>query len=156
MRTVRYYISQGLLPGPGGRGKAADYGDEHLARLRLIRRLSDRHVPLAEQRQQLAALAAHEVESLLHSEEAALDHQSQAPSPRAYVSGLLGRARVASSSPPQPIVASPARPPVEAQRWRRWQLAPGLELHAQADAAHIHARLIERLLEISREGEPNP
>ena len=33
VRTVRFYISDGLLPGPEGRGKAASHGDEHLLRL---------------------------------------------------------------------------------------------------------------------------
>jgi DNA-binding transcriptional MerR regulator len=34
VRTARFYISQGLLPGPGARGRAATYGPDHLARLR--------------------------------------------------------------------------------------------------------------------------
>ena len=38
-RTIRYYISQGLLAAPTGSGQAARYGEGHLARLRLIRRL---------------------------------------------------------------------------------------------------------------------
>ena len=36
VRTIRYYVAEGLLPGPGGRGKAATYGEDHLLRLRLI------------------------------------------------------------------------------------------------------------------------
>ena len=53
-RTVRYYISQGLLPAPEGTGRGARYGDEHLARLRLIRKLQARHLPLAEIRSRLS------------------------------------------------------------------------------------------------------
>ena len=41
VRTVRYYIAEGLLPGPGTRGKGTVYGEEHLLRLRLIRLLAD-------------------------------------------------------------------------------------------------------------------
>ena len=81
VRTVRYYISQGLLPGPAARGRAAAYDDEHLARLRLIRRLVEQHVPLAEQRDRLARLSGTEVERLLRDEErrgAALRRASQA------------------------------------------------------------------------------
>lgn len=55
-RTVRYYISQGLLRSPGTTGPGARYDDGHLARLRLIRRLQREHLPLAEIRKRLAAL----------------------------------------------------------------------------------------------------
>ena len=47
-RTVRYYIAQGLLPSPGRLGANTRYGREHLERLRLIRRLQDQGLPLAE------------------------------------------------------------------------------------------------------------
>lgn len=40
-RTVRSWIHKDLLPGPGARGPGAQYGEEHLLRLRLIRRLRD-------------------------------------------------------------------------------------------------------------------
>ena len=36
-RTIRYYISQGLLPSPGQQGPGTQYSDEHLERLRLIK-----------------------------------------------------------------------------------------------------------------------
>ena len=41
-RTVRFYVSQGLLRPPTGAGPAARYEDGHLYRLRLIRRLQKR------------------------------------------------------------------------------------------------------------------
>ncbi len=55
-RTVRYYMSQGLLPSPGASGPGAKYDDAHLGRLRLIRKLQREHLPLAEIRQRLAGL----------------------------------------------------------------------------------------------------
>ena len=36
-RTVRYYVTEGLLPAPVGRGRGAHYGEAHLTRLKLIR-----------------------------------------------------------------------------------------------------------------------
>ena len=36
-RTVRYYVEEGLLPPPRGRGRGAHFEDDHLVRLRLIR-----------------------------------------------------------------------------------------------------------------------
>jgi DNA-binding transcriptional MerR regulator len=40
-RTVRYYISQGLLDRPAGEKRGAHYLQQHLAQLLLIRRWSD-------------------------------------------------------------------------------------------------------------------
>jgi DNA-binding transcriptional MerR regulator len=44
--TIRYYQSLGLLDGPGRRGRVAVYNDSHLKRLRLIRSMSARGLPL--------------------------------------------------------------------------------------------------------------
>lgn len=44
--TIRYYQSLGLLDGPRHRGRTAVYNDSHLKRLRLIRSMSARGLPL--------------------------------------------------------------------------------------------------------------
>jgi DNA-binding transcriptional MerR regulator len=36
-RTVRFYVEEGLLPPPRGRGRGANFDDDHLVRLKLIR-----------------------------------------------------------------------------------------------------------------------
>jgi DNA-binding transcriptional MerR regulator len=150
VRTVRYYIGQGLLAGPGTRGRAAVYGDEQLERLRLIRRLAEQHVPLAEQRRRLAGLSLAEVQELLAMEERrerALKRAEGARSPRDYVAGLLARARTGHDAP-APVTGE--REPV-AEAWHKWQLAPGVELHVRTDADGTYSRLVERLLETARE-----
>ena len=55
-RTVRYYISVGLLPSPGQVGSGTRYGDDVLQRVRLIRRLQDQHLPLAEIRSRIEGM----------------------------------------------------------------------------------------------------
>jgi len=47
-RTVRFYISRGLLPGPAGAGRGATYGRAHLERLREILQLQREGLTLAE------------------------------------------------------------------------------------------------------------
>jgi DNA-binding transcriptional MerR regulator len=47
VRTVRMYQEKGLLPPPLRRGRRAAYRSEHLIRLRLVQRLSDRGYSLA-------------------------------------------------------------------------------------------------------------
>src|SRR6188474_2485884 len=69
-RTIRYYITQGLLAAPTGSGHAARYGEGHLARLRLIRRLQREHLPLAEIRSRLGRLSEDDVDALLAGEDA--------------------------------------------------------------------------------------
>jgi len=56
VRTVRYYIAEGLLPPPVGGGPRSAYTEGHLDRLRLITRLKDAYLPLREIRRRLAGL----------------------------------------------------------------------------------------------------
>jgi DNA-binding transcriptional MerR regulator len=178
-RTVRYYIAEGLLPGPGARGRSASYGQDHLDRLRLIRRLSERHMPLAEQRQLLAGLDAEATRAVLMEEErgtATTLEATRPASPSAYVEALLDRARAlrgpglaertgvfaasptAPQSGPNRAAASAARwrdDPSGANNWRRWDLAPGVELHVRGDVERARDKLIKRILAVAddRDGE---
>jgi DNA-binding transcriptional MerR regulator len=108
-RTVRYYVAQGLLPAPEAAGPATRYGEGHLARLRLIRRLQREHLPLAEIRTRLERLGDDEVGALLDA--------AGAPDPQpamttdatlAYVRELMTRAGVAPRFYDQPPAHAPA------------------------------------------------
>jgi DNA-binding transcriptional MerR regulator len=65
VRTVRYYIQQGLLPAADRAGPGATYGLGHLDRLRLIRQLKEQHLPLAKIRRRIDGLSDTDVRSLL-------------------------------------------------------------------------------------------
>lgn len=175
VRTVRFYITEGLLPGPGSRGKAAAYRREHLARLRLIRLLVRQRLPLAEIRDVLARLDDAEVDDLLAREEqrtATLEQSAQATSPQAYIAALLENARAAradAASVPASQVPFRSRSPApyrkpggslaqsagQEQVWYRVELAPEVELHVSAAAWQRYAVLIERLREVA-EQETHP
>ena len=45
-RTIRYYVSEQVLPVPNKEGRTAIYDHTHLARLQLIKRLKDEYLPL--------------------------------------------------------------------------------------------------------------
>src|SRR4051812_37339288 len=109
VRTVRYYISQGLIPGPGARGKAAGYGEDHLLRLRLARLLAERRVPLAEIAERLAGLSADETRELLRDEERRTEAMGRVreSSPRDYLAALLEGARAAKAAPVRAITPPP-------------------------------------------------
>lgn len=55
-RTVRYYITERLLPPPCTMGRRATYGQEHLDRLRAINVLKEMYLPLREIRKRLDTL----------------------------------------------------------------------------------------------------
>lgn len=63
-RTVRYYISEGLLPPPTGTGPFSRYGYEHWLRLAYIRRLKDEYLPLSEIKNLLAGRSLEELDTL--------------------------------------------------------------------------------------------
>jgi DNA-binding transcriptional MerR regulator len=65
LRTVRYYIQEGLLPGPDTYGKNARYSQKHLERLELIQKLKMMHLPLNEIRSILNNLTSKEVTEVL-------------------------------------------------------------------------------------------
>jgi DNA-binding transcriptional MerR regulator len=178
VRTIRYYIAEGLLPGPDGRGKAATYGEEHLLRLRLIRRLTGQYVPLAEIRARLAGLGPDDLRALLATEEdraTTLAEAAREPSPKEYIAALLQRAgagaparNLKADAPPRPAAPAPMPAPPAAERrrdspptlaasaapaqaWERWVLEPGVELHVRRDVAERRASLIERLVAAARQ-----
>ena len=53
-RTIRYFVQEGLLQEPYGRGRGKHYGPEHLQRLREIRDLQKKGLSLSEVRDWLA------------------------------------------------------------------------------------------------------
>ncbi len=67
-RTIRYYISQGLLPSAHGRGPGATYDLGHLLRLRAILLLKAAHQPLEEIRDRLSRLSDDELAAMLEVE----------------------------------------------------------------------------------------
>ncbi|MFT4288296.1 MerR family transcriptional regulator [Nocardioides sp.] len=58
VRNVRYYASLGLIPAPVRRGRIAYYGEDHLARLALVRALQEHGFTLQAVERFLAALPA--------------------------------------------------------------------------------------------------
>jgi DNA-binding transcriptional MerR regulator len=158
-RTVRYYIQQGLLPSPGTSGPGARYGEGHLRRLRLIRRLQREHLPLAEIRQRLRSLTDAEVGR-------ALETPPTVRSPVAdYVQQVLQAKPVPQKSvrplfsammPLRGLAAAPTgraeEPPglVERSQWDRMTLTPDIELHVRRPLSRSGNKMIEQLLDYAR------
>jgi DNA-binding transcriptional MerR regulator len=158
-RTVYYYVSEGLLPPPEGGGPATTYSDDHLARLRLIRRLKDEYLPLAEIRRRVAGLSPDEVAGLL-AQPAPLPPAEDA---RAYLARVLGTEGPAPASSERRLAArsplamaggvaasgaEPSAPPVE--EWRRIRIDSDLELHVRRHAGPRVRRNLTGIVEAIR------
>ncbi len=66
-RTIRYYISEGLLPQPGTRGRYSYYDPAYIDLIRLIRQLKDSFLPLKEIKMLVHDISPERVQELLKS-----------------------------------------------------------------------------------------
>jgi DNA-binding transcriptional MerR regulator len=105
-RTVRYYVAQGLLPSPEQAGPSTRYGEGHLARLRLIRRLQRDHLPLAEIRTRLEGLDDQQILDAAGAE----DVVEPAGDALGFVHALMAESGVAPSMGPATARMSAAVP----------------------------------------------
>ncbi len=179
-RTVRYYVAQGLLPSPEAAGPSTRYGEVHLARLRLIRRLQREHLPLAEIRARLSSMndaeiataaeppAAEPVGGALDYVHSLMARSGVAPSlrPRAAAEARAPyagasrafRLRVDDQPPPAaaPVAATepPANPAAtqpDRSTWERLVITPDVELHVRRPLDRHTNRRVDQLERIARE-----
>ena len=68
VRTILFYIDEGLLPPPPVQGRYASYSDEYLERLELIRLLKERFLPLKEIRIRMNDLSQEDVRTAIAQE----------------------------------------------------------------------------------------
>jgi DNA-binding transcriptional MerR regulator len=159
-RTIRYYLSEGLLsPSQEKQGTASVFGYQHLLQLLVVKRLQAEHLPIRKIRELVAGRTERQLERLLGS-----DDEKQKPGNEAlrYLESLLTKPRPDSqrSSLPQsmPSIAMSSAPPPppsapNAATWERIQIEPGLELHVRGDYAlpddaKTHSRIATRILEV--------
>src|SRR4051794_12534964 len=89
-RTIRYYVEQGVLP-PPERGRPAEYTEEHLTRLALIKRLKEQYLPLEEIRDTMQHLSLPEVEALAAQYSPQQEQTQKLDSAADYIANVLGR-----------------------------------------------------------------
>lgn len=145
-RTVRYYIQRGLLPSPGvGRGPRYDQG--YLDRLRLIRQLQARHLPLDEIKAHLDGLSDADLSRTV------CETSRPESSAAEYIEAVLRSGAAALQSAPRPPQAGnddakafsrAVRP--AAVSWDRYELGDGIELHVRRPTSRERNRRIERII----------
>lgn len=65
-RTIRYYITEGLLPPAYGRGPSATYDQDHLLRLEAIGQLKEERLPLGSIKDRLAQLTTDDLAIMMN------------------------------------------------------------------------------------------
>ncbi len=167
-RTVRYYLSQGLLPAVGTAGPGAKYDDAHLARLRVIRRLQRDHQPLAEIRRHLESFDDAQIIDLAEPrapepDVSALDYihrvlaarAGTAESPTAYAPPAPAmpatQSPIAPTEPAAPAADVTAEPRIERSQWERVVVGPDVEIHIRRPLPRSTAKRVDRLVSIARD-----
>jgi DNA-binding transcriptional MerR regulator len=111
-RTVRYYVQEGLVDPPAGRGRGGYYSDLHVAQLARIRVLQEQGYRLNAIRGMLAPQVPAEAAK-----------PAEAPTAEPLV----------ATEPAADAARSPMAVP--RQSWTRHVVARGVELHVSAEAA---------------------
>lgn len=150
VRTVRFYIDEGLLPAPQSQGRYTVYGDEYLDRLELIRRLKESFLPLKEIRNTLNSMTWTQVRASLddfrhHDQPLGYDRMRvtqgmreirEHPSSSAleYIANLVSSTPVTRPLPPRSqdlVEVAQETKAVDAgpETWERLVLVDGVEIH---------------------------
>ena len=111
-RAIRYWVRRGVLASPHARGPNTRYAPACVARIAALRVLQAQGASLREVRKRFDNATPAEIEAIVHP-----------PAP----------------TPTHPPAAAPA---AHAERWQRFAIAPGLELHLRdgaGDAVAAHA-----------------
>lgn len=173
VRTIRFYIKEGLLPPPQVRGRYAVYSDDYLERLELIRLLKDQFLPLKEIRSRTHGLNRDEVRAAISFEQEPDSMQPAPPEelhlPREgnshaldYVNRLLNQqpSRRPAQNRSEPNsrqstqgLRAPGEPeeiyPMAEEVWERVYLAPGLELHIQKPVERETRSKLDQLIQFA-------
>ena len=157
VRTIRFYIDEGLLPSPPSQGRYAVYTEEHLERLELIRLLKDKFLPLKEIRLRLSGISQQDIRAAIAQEKKTASQTSDQPgtdrsvqetTPNTtaldYVNQLL-LSQPGSTPPAQSPKRSQPQPAKE-DLWERVRLAPGVELLIQQPVEPSTRHRLDQLL----------
>ena len=175
VRTIRYYIGEGLLPAPSGAGPQSHYTDSHLNRLRAIGLLKDRYLPLKEIRRELSGLDDEQIDrlttelggtekaELVELEERSLQPMSspsaahfirEEPSPGydalSYIDSALDRGRATPDRRRRSMREERSVPEAVGETWRKIEVADGVELLVRDDIYRRRRDRIDWLIDWAR------
>jgi DNA-binding transcriptional MerR regulator len=147
-RTVRYYLTEGLVPpAEDKQGTASVFGYRHLLQLLVVKKLQSEHLPIRKIRDLVDGRTERELERLLGEEGSqALRNEALSYLEKLLIKPVTSPSQAAAATPPSPQVARQAlsadalssfaqpAPPNQPTSsgggtWARIEIEPGLELH---------------------------
>ena len=164
VRTIRFYIAEGLLPAPQTRGRFTSYDEDALLRLQAIRYFKEAFLPLREIRDRLEGLTTAEVRALLEElgqfvnnaprekRSTAVDYIDQRVAKKAGPPRQMAEPnrayRATQPGMPVPPVIKPTRPP-RPETWRHFHIAPGINIQASSGLDVDNEKRLEELLQFA-------
>lgn len=143
-RTIRYYIQEGLLKPPAGRGRGGYYYDSHLNALSKIRQLQNQGLKLATISSILKEAVTETLEKVIvPSRDMAWDGDDVDETMFAEESEDV---RFKQQS--LPVAARPPQPPSR-QVWIRYPIADGAALHVRRDIDINQRKKIDQLIRLA-------
>ena len=163
VRSIRFYIQEGLVPPPNGTGGGAWYDDTHLLHLQAVKVLHESQLKLSGIKEALAAMTADEVRALVADAESgkrSWDSQSlqnwvtpaasQKPAPRDFSFAAIGTPQASQheSSPTTSLLGRLTRQaPRTQETWLRLSPLDGVEVQVREDVDPKIKALVMQLLE---------
>lgn len=142
-RTIRYYLSEGLIQSADEKqGTASVFGYKHLLQIVAVKKLQAEHLPIRKIRELVADKDEQQLESLLGLT-AASGSKNKINEAKTYLESLLTTSTQFQGSPDHSSSKQYRSLPSAAQQssseqtasWQRVEIEPGLELHIRSDYA---------------------
>ena len=172
IRTVRYYMQQGLVPGPDTAGKNASYSRRHLDHLCMIQRLKRLHLPLKEIQHLIANMSTEDMQNLLTNmstknmqqlltnqdknlkKKETEHYKGELSSPMDYIEGLARRQERVKHIANQPSYYGQRNAnmtqEVRPERWSKIRLAKGIELQIREQESRALRKEIDQLIQAAQ------
>jgi DNA-binding transcriptional MerR regulator len=167
-RTIRYYVKEGLLDHPAGRGRGGFYFDRHLLQLKMIKKLQERGMSLSSISEYMEGISRPRHQIYFENAEPILgqkiaEEKFPTAKKRAYMMKekldevLKGKTQKGQNeeffSEDYLIENRIYELPPESPRnvWARYEIAPGLEISIRRDMEQKQKRKIDDIIRIARE-----
>jgi DNA-binding transcriptional MerR regulator len=167
VRTIRYYVNEGLLPSPQTKGRYSAYDEDYLYRIKLIKFYKESYLPLSRIRELLDEMSPEEIKASVEKYEKEPPEFNLPPTPenlnrveenlsaRNYLRKIdpsiyhdsMELSDMAHASVPQAAKRMIDPGPSHEPSWKRVEVAEGIELLIREDIYRRRRQELEILLD---------